>query len=521
MKIPATFCFALATVLFLLNAPLALAQTATFNEDVAHILYENCTSCHRTGGIAPFALEDYQDAFSNKGSIAWSVSNGTMPPWPADTTYQDYVGERILTQNEIATIVDWVADGAPEGNPANAPIPPVFSDESILGTPDLQLRMPSFTSSAEIVDDYICFVIPSGLTQDRVIRAVEVIPGNREIVHHALVFIEEGTLQAGPIFNCGSPPAGKLLTGYTPGASPTVFPDPPTTDPMGFRMDAGSNLILAMHYPQGSNGMKDSTAVNLFFYPPGTTDFREVLAEPVISDWSFCLQPNQVQSLYGSIGGFNIPVDITVLSVFPHMHLLGKNWDVYATTAVAPVDTLPFVRINQWDFAWQGFYFFKNPVKLPAFSTIHAHAQYDNTTSNKDNPFDPPKQVCAGLNTNDEMFLVYAHFLAYEPGDELITQGATVSVEPEVPSPLMDLQVAPNPFWEELTLEFSLSEPGRLQLSFFNLQGQMVMNEDLGMRGSGPQRVRQELPPSLPEGIYFFRFLINGQTITGKLVKGH
>lgn len=492
-----------------------LGQGLTFSEDIAEILYENCTSCHRQGGVAPFTIESYQDAYLMRNSIAWSTSVGVMPPYPADVSYQHYVDERILSQTEIKMISDWVNDGAPEGDPTLAPDVPTYSDEGVLGPPDLQVQMPDYVSSADQSDDYICFVVPSNLAQGRIIKAIEVIPGNREIVHHALIYIDNsGNLNPGPVFNCGSPSQGKLITGYVPGGNPTEFPA--TNPPMGITMNANANVIIAMHYPSGSAGQMDSTKVNFYFHPAGTLNHREVEAEAIVSDWNFCVPANDSLVIQKTVPGVLLQQDYSILSVFPHMHLLGKSWEVFSVSPLG--DTLPMIRIPKWDFEWQGFYFFQQIQKLPAFSTLHARAVYDNTTSNPNNPNSPPQDICAGLNTSDEMFLVYFHFLPYQAGDELIMQGS-VSTKIDEEKFIKAVKAWPNPFEDEIMFRFDLEMPTRVRLALYNQQGQLVFQSALTQFGAGSQRM---LIPNLNRfsaGIYHYRLVTDRGNVSGKIMK--
>ena len=144
-------------------------QSPNFSEDIAPIFYSKCTQCHHSGGVAPFSLIDYTSAaaFSNSGAISYMVSNGLMPAWLPDSTYQNYAHERILSQNEINLILDWANLRSPEGDPALAPPQPIYNNESILSNPDLILKIPQYTSTASSEDEYVCFTLPTGLINDK------------------------------------------------------------------------------------------------------------------------------------------------------------------------------------------------------------------------------------------------------------------------------------------------------------------------------------------------------------------
>jgi hypothetical protein len=176
-----------------------------------------------------------------------------------------------------------MVSGYPEGTATETPPPPVFNEGSVLGDGDLQVQIPTYASKAIANDDYVCFSLPTNLTEQRIIKAVEVIPGNPEIVHHVLVYVDQNGIEATDTTggNCASPSSfnTKLVGGFTPGATPIIFPN---QDPikLGVKVDAGAKIYLNMHYPIGSYGLVDSTKVIFHFYPPGETDVREVYQNP-------------------------------------------------------------------------------------------------------------------------------------------------------------------------------------------------------------------------------------------------
>lgn len=399
----------------------ASAMAQTWSNEVAPIFYNKCTSCHHNGGIAPFPLMTYAETANVIGSIYDVVAQDKMPPWPPDNGFQQYSHTRSLTSTEKSTILSWLTAGGQEGNASNTPPLPVYNNQSVLGNGDMVIKMPNYRSKAQSGnDDYVCFALPTGLTQDRKIRALEVIPGNRSIVHHALIYVDEtASYQTDTTGgNCGGPQNANLITGYTPGASPLVFPSG-SSFKLGMKIPAGSNLVFAMHYPNGSYGILDSTKVIIHFYPVNETGVREVFAAAPLQNWNLALPPNQqttANAVYPANGTTN--VNLSVLSTFPHMHNVGKSIKSYALSPQN--DTIPFINIPHWDFHWQDFYFFKNIQKVPIGSRLYVNAVYDNTSSNPHNPNNPPQWVFAGENTSDEMLMVYFHYLLYQPGDELI-----------------------------------------------------------------------------------------------------
>ena len=415
-------------LIFLFSFPLILsAQTPTYSEDIAPIIYNKCLQCHHSGGIAPLSLETYADAISNAGMIQHVTSSGEMPPWLPDTLFQDYAYENTLDINEISIILDWVLNGVPIGDTSLLPPFPSFSNTSNLGPADLEIQIPTYSSNANTnSDDYVCFSIPSGLTQDRKVRAIEVIPGNIQIVHHVLVSIDEyGSSSTSINPNCMAP-QGDQVVSYVPGSVPLEFPMD-SLNKFGVEIPAYSNVVLGMHYPEGSFGQIDSTKVKFYFYPQNT-NIRVINTEYLINeglppDPPFFLPPNQITQMSSSYGP--IMNDISLMSIFPHMHLLGKQMLCYAVTPTN--DTINLIRINKWDFEWQGTYLFKKFLKIPAGSIIYASGSYDNTASIS-NP--NPVLVQSGLNTQDEMFVFIFQFLDYQQGDEnILLENTSVSTD--------------------------------------------------------------------------------------------
>ena len=404
-------------LVLLICVPLiGFGQIPNYSEDIAPIIYNKCLQCHHDGGIAPLSLETYSSAVFNSGMIQHVTSTGEMPPWPPDTLYQNYAYENTLTTDEISSITDWISNGSPLGDTSLLPIMPTFSNSSQFGTPDLELQIPTYASTATSnSDDYVCFSIPTGLTINKKIRAIEVIPGNLQTVHHVLVSLDLFPNNSVVTTSNCMGPQGSLIYTYAPGALPLTYPQT-TANYFGVELPANSSVSLAMHYPEGSFGQIDSTKVRFYFYPQNTV-IREISNEFLINEGlfgtPFYLPANQITEITGSYGPTT--EDYSLLSVFPHMHLLGKDLICYAVTPLN--DTINLIKINNWDFEWQGDYYFKKFLKIPEGSMIYAKGNYDNTVS----PSNPnPVTVQSGLNTQDEMFIFIFQFLPYQLGDENI-----------------------------------------------------------------------------------------------------
>ena len=509
-------------VLFLLS--LSQLNGQTWSGEVAQLFYNKCSKCHHPGGLAPTSLMTYGEVSPMATIISQYITDEEMPPWPPDNSYQEYLHVRSLSSTEKSTILNWLSNGLPEGNSAATPPPPVYTNNTILGNGDLTVQIPTYMSKATANDDYVCFSVPTYLTQNRIIKAVEVVPGNRQIVHHALIFIDPNGIEVTDTLDglCASPSnaSTKLVIGYTPGASPMILP---SVSPLALGMDIGpgSKIYFAMHYPVGSYGEFDSTKVILHFYPPGTTNVRQISAAPLISNNNFTLPANQVTNLtaqYPTNGG--VPTNFSVLSVFPHMHLLGTNIKAYAYKANQ--DTVKFVNIPHWDFHWQDFYFFRYIQKVSTGFKIKGEAKYDNTVNNPHNPNSPPLNVSSGFNTTDEMFLVYFHFMPYMNGDENydLQELMSATLGDYMEEDLNGIVSYPNPFQENICIEFK--DPFEIsdQIFVYSSSGDFICKLDPIV---GASKVlwdgKNSNGQNVSNGAYYLSARIKGKAYSKKLLK--
>jgi hypothetical protein len=239
------------------------AHNPVWTLDIAPILYKHCTPCHHSGGLAPFPLVSYDDAYFNRYAILSSVKNGKMPPWPPDPTYSRFAHERLMSKDEIHLIEEWVGGAAAFGNPKDMPKAPEYSNAPAISTPELSLTIPEYTVGAD-KDVYRCFPLASGISSDKYITAFECVPGNAEIVHHVLIYADTSkltlTLDArdpGPGYTSfggvGSNSAIQIGA-WVPGSQPTFYPKG-----MGQLLYKNATIILQVHYAPGSKGKKDRT----------------------------------------------------------------------------------------------------------------------------------------------------------------------------------------------------------------------------------------------------------------------
>ena len=471
--------------ILLLSSNLLFAQTPTFCDDIAAIFYQNCTNCHRPGNIAPFPLITYTDATSVGIYIQDAVNNHRMPPWPPNPNFNRLAHERLLSPQDIQKINDWVNGGMPEGNTANLPSLPNYPVGSQIGTPDDVFQLMNYTV-AVATDDYRCFVVPTGYPSDIMMKAVEFIPGNTAIVHHVLIYWDTtGVCQQ--LDNQDPNPGyegfggvgnndAELIGAWVPGSSPFVLPTG-----MGINIPANADIIAQFHYAPGSNGLSDSSKINFFYQSTGGFTRPVFFDAPLnhvdpasLQEWPLVIPANTTQTLHEQ---FSVPLDLSILGVAPHMHLIGKSINAFGVTPTN--DTIPFIEIDNWDFHWQGLYQFRKVLKVPSGTMLYSVATYDNTTSNLNNPNNPPQMVTAGESTLDEMMLSFFEFTIYLQGDEniVIDNSPLISLGTQdllSNSENQNLFVYPNPTTNKLITEFTVSENGNYSLEIIDALGRTV-----------------------------------------------
>jgi hypothetical protein len=395
--------FLLVLPVVLLAATLPAAQSPTYNKDVAPILIENCAICHRPGEVAPFPLLTYADTAKRAKLIATVTEKRYMPPWKAEHGYGEFANERRLTDRQIATLRAWAEAGAPEGNAADKPKPPVFADGWLGGKPDKILTMPTkYALAADGPDQFQCFVLPMGLDRAAFIGGLEFRPDNRRVVHHALVFLDPNNAarrlaSADGSYPCFGGPKfqGALIGGWAPGSVPLADAEP------GLRpIPKGSDLVVQIHYhPSGKPEMDQSTLGIRLSDRPGTQGRMAVL----LGSRRIDIAPND--SHYVVKSSLELPRDVELSAIAPHAHYLCKDMKVNARLPDGTVK--PLIWIKDWDFNWQGSYRYAKPVSLPKGTRLELEYTYDNSDANPRNPSHPPVRVRFGEQTTDEMALAF------------------------------------------------------------------------------------------------------------------
>ena len=427
--------------------------SVTFNRDIAPILFEHCARCHRPGEVTPFSVLTYQEVQPWAWLIGIVTANRYMPPWPPgfDTEFS-FKRERHLADKDIALIRRWLEEGAVEGNPADLPAAPEFGDGWQLGEPDLVVASPTaYTLSGGGDDDYRNLVLPIPIDRSRWVRAVEIRPGNKRVVHHAVMQIdrlqtgrrldaaETGTGFSGMDMGSTENPGGHFI-GWAPGKEPIELPPD-----MPWRITPGTDLILQLHMLPSAEPQTVSPKVGLYF-----TD-RPALRHP----FGLVLRNSLIDIPAGERNyvveeSVTTPVDLEILGIFPHAHYLGR--DVRATATFPDGSEKTLIHIKDWDFGWQDEYLYKEPVQLPAGSRISMRLSYDNSAENPRNPNHPPKRVVGGNRSSDEMAIVVLQVLAKQPEDESLVREAVARSR---------LQTNPHGWFSHNLLGIALRSQGR------------------------------------------------------------
>lgn len=404
----------------------------TFSNEVVRIFQNNCQTCHHPGDIAPFSLMTYREARPWARAIQEQVVLRQMPPWKAAVNCGEFQNERRLTDEEISTISRWVDAGSPEGDAAMLPQPLSFSGEWTLGEPDLVLQPDEDYTVQAGKDVYRCFTMPTNLRGDRFVQAVDIKPGNRNVVHHVILYLDESGISVdldakdpGPGYTSFGGPGFTTtgtLGGWAPGERGRFVPEG-----VAWKIKAGSRVVAQVHYhPRGDTVETDRTQIGLYF--SRTPVKKELGVIPVINT-NFTIPANNAN--YQVNASFPVPpgFDAHAIGIAPHMHLLGKKMKVEARTT-AKTDCL--IDIQDWNFNWQGVYYFKNSVPLKALTLLAANATFDNSAGNPYNPNDPPKAVRWGEQTTDEMCIAFILYtLDAENLQPSTPEISEISIEPD------------------------------------------------------------------------------------------
>jgi Flp pilus assembly protein TadD len=390
----------------------------TFNKDVAPILMEHCVPCHRAGQPVPFTLLSYADARPRAAAIARATESRRMPPWLPEPTEHPFLDERRLRDEHIEIIRRWVQAGALQGKPGDLAPVPARAYEWDLGRPDVIVRMPGpYRLMPGRRDVFRNVVLPLSLPSNRFVRAVEFRTGGAAI-HHAVIRIDrtsasrrrdgaDGQRGFDTMMPSIQDPSGHYL-GWAPGRGAIVAPEG-----LPWRLDSGSDLVVELHLVPGDVPADVQPDVGLYFTsaPP--------VAEPVMAILgSKLIDIPAGQPDYTITDSYVLPIDVKLLSVYPHAHYLGKEMEA---RAVLPDGTVkPLLLIKQWSFHWQQDYRYVTPLVLPRGTAISIKYSYDNSDRNTNNPHRPPRRVMYGQRSADEMGTLGLQLLPEPNNDPLV-----------------------------------------------------------------------------------------------------
>lgn len=426
-------------------SPSQAANTPTFSKDIAPIFYEHCVGCHRPNDIAPMSLLTYKDARPWAAAVRQAVVLRKMPPWYADPHYGKFANDPRLSEAEIQTITEWVKQGAPEGKAADQPPQPTFNDNWKIGKPDaiVDIGQDYRVEKRAVPDEYIYFTVDPHFTKDVWVKAVELRPGNRRVVHHAHVWIdtpskprlsepgEQSTqnyqykdefglahiradapvIQNGCLTEDGGNLPGRALNdglgplgSYLPGKAPDAYPEGTAK-----LIPAGSKLRFQIHYNNTLPAAQtDRTEVGFIFAdkPP-----EHPLWRVDSSAYLFLIPPGESNQEVSNCTTFK--KDVFLMSYVAHMHYRGKDMRFELQRPDGSRETLLFVP--HYSFAWQQIYRLKQPVRARKGDRLIVTAHFDNSADNPWNP-DPTKTIRWGEPSTAEMMDGWVEYIDATPG---------------------------------------------------------------------------------------------------------
>lgn len=373
----------------------------TFHGDVEAIVNRACLPCHRSGGVAPFTLESYQDVSRRAKMIEFVVKEGIMPPWFAAEGYGPWRNDGSLTKHEKETLFAWLEAGMPQGNEADAPAKPEFPVGWTIGDPDAVFQLPNPIEVKESgFMSYVNVNVPTNFSEDKWVERIEVLPGDRRAVHHILVFIRTPE-QAGNRLLEALADASDAISGffgiYVPGNSALIYPEG-----LAKRIPAGSVLRFQIHYTPYGKATTDQSRIGFIFAEDEPQ--HEVLTASLVN-LGLAIPPGADN--HHVEARLRVPTDVQILSFLPHMHVRGK---AARYELVSERGTQILLDVPRYDFNWQLNYVLEEPLHISAGDTLIFRAWYDNSEANPANP-DPTKTVRWGAQTYDEMHLGYVEYI--------------------------------------------------------------------------------------------------------------
>ncbi len=366
----------------------------TYTNQISRIIQKHCIECHREGEIAPFEMTDYEEVVGWAEMMEEVVRDTRMPPWYANPEYGEFHNDPQLSAADKELLYRWVANGAPEGDPADMPEPRQFVKGWRIGTPDMIVPMAyePFKVPATGVIPYQFLIVDPGFKEDKWVKAAECRPGNTAVVHHIIVDVLGNRRVSGRAM-------GRLdsewLAATVPGCPPMILPEGHAKF-----VPAGSRLAFQMHYTPNGTPQEDISSIGLIFADPSEVKKRVVTQHA--ANIAFSIPPHAEN--YRVDGYCELDEDTQILSFLPHLHTRGKAFRYIAEYPDGSEEIL--LDVPNYDFNWQLIYEYAEPKLVPAGTTIHSIAYFDNSENNFANP-DPTATVRWGSQTWDEMMIGY------------------------------------------------------------------------------------------------------------------
>jgi tetratricopeptide (TPR) repeat protein len=396
-------------------------RRVTFNRDLAPIVFRTCAPCHHPGEAGPFSLLTYGDLKSRARQIADVTQRRIMPPWLPEPGEWKFNDDLHLRPEEIALFQKWVQDGMPEGSPSDLPPAPHFNPGWQLGPPDLILRADSsFEVPGSGSDVYWNFIFRVPLEKTRWIKAIEIRPGERRLVHHANLIVDRSQSARRQEKSPGSGFPGMELQIESESFDPDghfffwkpgtiIEPEPPG---MALRLDPGNDLVLNTHLQPSGKAEKIQPAIGIYFTSEPATKFPLLLQ--LENDRKLDIPPGDQNFVVTD--DFTLSEPVSLLAIYPHAHYLAR--DMLAQAKLPNGATKTLLHISRWDLNWQAVFTYATPVQLPAGTTVSMRYTYDNSEKNPANPNDPPQRVVAGNRASDEMAHLWLQVLPQtSPGE--------------------------------------------------------------------------------------------------------
>ena len=406
-------------VVLTLNFAVLQAQKLTYYKDIQPIIQKNCVACHRTGQVAPFTLTSFSDVERRASFIERVIADKYMPPNPSDPSVSSFKNVKIVSPEEKATISKWITQGKQKGSELDK----TATEASVVyREPDMVLKFQKpFKIPGDNKEHFRVFVVPTNAKEDMYVEGIDFLPENRPVAHHCRFMIDTTNLlrnddgievgASSEFQKLGVAMNESFWHGWIPGNSAIFYPKETAR-----RLPKNADIILNMHYAPSSKDLIENSRILIYLSktPPKRLIKTFILDENAVSNQPFAIPKDTVIKFY--VRSPLIPKDLTLVSITPHMHLLGKNFKAFAITPDG--DLINLIGIPSWDFNWQMTYQFEKKQKIPKGSVIYAEAEYDNTSKNYRNPNSPPKDVKYGWGTKDEMMNLIFQYLDYETGDE-------------------------------------------------------------------------------------------------------